>query len=149
MWSGAWPFVVSILAPISRSGAAIRSIGRCESDSSPVEHGRLRLAGEHACEEAHQRARVLAVDRAALQAAEADAVDAKVVVSFFLHFRAEGAHRLDGRHRVGGAAEAAHERLPFADRAEEDGAVRDRLVAGHGDVAVDFCRRLYTQEGSA
>ena len=34
--SGAWPSVVSICAPIWRSGSAMRSIGRCESDSSPV-----------------------------------------------------------------------------------------------------------------
>ena len=47
---------------------------------------------------------------------------------------AERAHRVDRRLRVAGAAEAVHVRLALAERAEQHGAVRDRLVAGHGDV---------------
>ena len=55
---------------------------------------------------------------------------------------AERAHSRDRRLGVARAAEAADRRLPFADRAEEDGAVRDRLVSGNGDVAAQRRGRL-------
>ena len=102
------------------------------------------LAGEQAGEETEQRARVRAVDRLRrrLEAAEPDAADAErvdVVLGDLGSERADGANRRLGVPR---APEAAHRRLALADPAEQDGAVRDRLVAGDGDVAGDRAGRL-------
>ena len=58
----------------------------------------------------------------------------ELVVGDVLDLDAERAHRVDRRLRVAGAAEAVHARLALAERADQDGAVRDRLVPGHGDV---------------
>src|SRR5581483_7537476 len=118
--TGACPSVVSTAAPISRSGCAIRSIGRCERLASPVR----------------------AVDDAAAETAKADTADDELVRGLLLHLRAESTHRLDRRERVLAAAEAADARLAVGDGAEEHRAMRDRLVAGHGDVPVHLSRRF-------
>ncbi len=57
--------------------------------------------------------------------------------SQLLDLDAERAHRVHGRHRVLGAPEALDVRLPLSETAEEHGAVRDRLVPGHGNVPDD------------
>ncbi len=101
------------------------------------------LPGEDAGTEAHERARVAAVDRAGPQAAQADAPDDEVVVGDVLDLGAERAHRVDRRLRVARAAEAVHARLPLAERADQDGAVRDRLVPGHDDVPDERSSGLY------
>ena len=93
------------------------------------------LPREDAGEQAHQRPRVATVDRAGAQAAQAGAVHDELVVGDVLDLDAERPHRVDGRLRVAGAAEAVHARLALAERADQDGAVGDRLVAGHDDVA--------------
>ena len=61
--------------------------------------------------------------------AQAVAVDAQRVVVVLVDRDPERAHRLDRRLGVGGAAEAGDPRLAVAQRPEQDGAVRDRLVA--------------------
>src|SRR5436309_1537472 len=71
-----------------------------------------------------------------------DAVDEQLVVGHVLDLHAERANRAHGRLRVARAAEAEHARLPLPDRAEQDGAVGDRLVAGDRDVADDRGGRL-------
>ena len=56
-------------------------------------------------------------------------------VDVLLHdLDAERANRGDRRLRVRRPAEARDARLPLADGADQDGAVRDRLVARHCDV---------------
>ena len=75
-----------------------------------------------------------AVDRAGAQTAQADAVHDELVVGDVLDLDAERAHRVHRRLRVAGAAEAVHARLALAERADQHGAVRDRLVPGHDDV---------------
>ena len=77
-----------------------------------------------------------AVDRPAgrAQPAQALAEDAQRVVAVLVDRDAERAHRRDRRLGVGRAAEARDPRLAVADRAEQHRAVRDRLVARHGDV---------------
>ena len=61
--SGRRPSVVSICAPIRRSGSAMRSIGRAESDSSPVSVNVPSWKASRPDEQARERARVAAVDR--------------------------------------------------------------------------------------
>ena len=61
----------------------------------------------------------------------------ELVVREILDRDTERAHRVDRRLRVAGAAEATHVRVALGDRAEQHGTMRDRLVAGHGDVADD------------
>jgi hypothetical protein len=106
------------------------------------EFERSALRDEDTEQEPHQGAGVRAVDGSGFEAAQADAVDDELVLSDLVDARAERAHRRDGRHRVGGAPEADDARLAFADRAEEDGAVRDRLVAGNLHVPDERCGRL-------
>ena len=69
--SGAWPSVVSTSAPMRRSGAATRSIGRGVSDSSPVSVNSPSCPARTPVEQAHERPRVAAVDRAGAQPAQA------------------------------------------------------------------------------
>jgi hypothetical protein len=70
-------------------------------------------------------------------------VHRQLVLRHVVDLNAERTHRVDRRLRVAGAEEAAYVRLPLAERAEQNGAVRDRFVAGHCDVPADFGRRLY------
>jgi len=90
-----------------------------------------RPACKQTGEESHQRPRVRAVDRARTQLTS---VDEKLVLGEVFDRDAERADRVDARLRVAGAAEAEHVRVAFRDRTEENRTVRDRLVAGHGDV---------------
>ncbi len=60
---------------------------------------------------------------------------------------AEGTHRVDRRERVGGGAEARDIARPVRKRADEDGAVRDGLVAGDGDGAGESARRRDLHHG--
>ena len=64
-----------------------------------------------------------------------DSVDAKSVDVVLDDLDSERTDGRDRRLRVGRATEARDARLPLADGADEDGAVRDGLVAGHGDVS--------------
>ena len=101
--SGRWPSVVSICAPIRRSGAAIRSIGRAESDSSPVSVNVPVLEREQPDDQPRERARVAAVDLGGLQAAQADAVhDELVAVLVDLHAERRARRRASTRCRPSG-----------------------------------------------
>ena len=102
------------------------------------------LSGEDPGEKPHQRARVAGVDRGIrlLQSAEPDAVDDELVVREVVYLDAERADGVDRRLRVGGASEAAHVRLAVGQRADEDAAVGDGLVPGHGDVSGERPGRL-------
>ena len=73
-------------------------------------------------------------DTGSLQPAKAHPAHAHRV-PFDLHLGPERAHPRGGRERVGGGAEAREAALPVRDGAEEERAVGDRLVAGHGEVA--------------
>ena len=102
------------------------------------------LPGEDSREEPHQRARVAGVDGGIrlLQSAEPDAVDDELVVREVVYLDAERADGVDRRLRVGGASEAAHVRLALGERPDEDAAVGDGLVPGHGDVPGERPSRL-------
>ena len=97
------------------------------------------LPRQHAGKEADQGAGVRAVDGVVrrAQSPKADTVDEELVVAELLHLDAERTHRVHGRHRVVRPAEALNVGRPLGDAAEHDGPVRDRLVAGHGDVTDD------------
>ena len=62
-------------------------------------------------------------------------MDAKCVDVVLDHVDSERTDGRDRRLRVRRATEARDARLPLADGADEDGAVRDGLVAGDGDVS--------------
>ena len=102
------------------------------------------LAREDPGEQADERARVGAVDRPAGrdEPAQALAEDVQRVLAVLVDGDPERAHRLDRRLGVGRAAEAGDPRLAVADRAEQHGAVRDRLVARHGHVPDEARERL-------
>ena len=101
------------------------------------------LRREDADQQAHRRARVAAVERARglAEPAQADAVHRQLVV-VVLDIDAERTHRRDRRERVPRRAEPAHVRDAVAERADQNGAVRDRLVAGDSNVAEQRTGRL-------
>ena len=109
----------------------MRSIGRAGQRLVADELEPALLACDEAGEQAHERARVAAVDRRVgrAQPAEPDAAHAHDVVAVLDDLDAERANRRDGRLRVGGAAEAGDQRLSLAHGPDENGSVRDRLVA--------------------
>ena len=94
------------------------------------------LPGEDAGDQADERPGVRAVDRASrrTEAAEALAEHAERLGAVLVDVDAERAHRSDRRLGVRRAAEPRDARLAVADRAEQDGAVRDRLVTRNGNV---------------
>jgi hypothetical protein len=110
------------------------------------ERRRGGLSRGDAGEQAHQRARVPAVDRSALEAAQAGARDDELVVRLLDDLDAQRPHGGDRRLGVAGAPEAGDARRALADRAEENGTMRDRLVAGDGDVPGERNRGLYAHE---
>ncbi len=94
------------------------------------------LSGQDPGDQAHERACVRAVDRppGPAEAAQALAEDAQRAGPVLVDLHAERPHRGDRRLGVGRAAEPRDARLAVADRADQHRAVRDRLVARHGDV---------------
>ena len=140
--SGRCPSVVSIRAPIRRSGSATRSIGRAESDSSPVSVKLPVLEGEQSDDQARERAGVAAVDLGADCRPRRPAPCTTSSSPSLVDLDAERAHGGERRQGVAGAPEAADARLAVRDGAEEQRAVRDRLVARHGEVPVEPGRGL-------
>jgi hypothetical protein len=63
-----------------------------------------------------------------------DAVHDEIVVCDVLDLDAERARPIHGGLCVAGATEAAYVGLALGERADQDGTVRDRLVAGHDDM---------------
>ena len=107
--------------------------------SERVVAGQLEAAAltrEQSCEQTQGRARVAAVHRRVglAQSAQPGAFDANRVDVLFVDGGPERPDGGDCRLGVGGAAEAPHERLALGNRADQDGPVRDRLVARHRNV---------------
>jgi hypothetical protein len=112
------------------------------------QRGRHALPGQQAHRQAHGRAGVAHVERmrGGLQAAAAGAVHTDDIV-----LRALDAHaqRLQGGHRgeaVGAVEEAGRLGDAFGQSAQHQRTVRDRLVAGHADGAVQM-RGWFDQPG--
>ena len=131
------------------------AVGRLDTCAHPLhrpagervvagERERAVLPREDPCEQADERARIPAVDRTAgrVQAREAAAAHHERVHALLGDLHAERAHRGDRRLRVGRAPETGHGRLVVAERGDEDGAVGDRLVPGHGHVPDETRDRL-------
>jgi hypothetical protein len=120
--------------PLHRPGAERLVAGQLEPSPLPRQRSR---------EEAHQRAGVAAVDRlpGGLQPPETHAPHAQHVHVLVDDVDSQSSHGAHRRLRVAGAAEPPDHRLPFRERREENGAVRDRLVARHRDVARERARR--------
>jgi hypothetical protein len=95
-----------------------------------------RLPGKDPGNQAHERARVRAVERRARRDEAADplAEDAQGLGAVLVDLDPERPHRGDRRLGVRRASEAGDPGLAVADRAEEHGPVRDRLVPGHLEV---------------
>ncbi len=107
---------------------------------------RASLAREDAADQTHERAGVGAVDRAAgrPETVQAPPEDAQRVDVVLVDVDTEGAHRGHRGLGVGGAAEARDPRLAVAERRDQDGAVRDRLVPGDTQVPDEPRDRLPT-----
>ena len=104
----------------------MRSTGRRRIDASPsTRHARPVLRGEPAGQQPHERAGVADVDRVGdlARLAQADAADDDLVVAL-LDERAERAHRVERRVRVGGVEVVvdAHRRRRSSRRAARRGA---------------------------
>ena len=143
--SGACPSSVVTSPPIRRSGSAMRSIGRVRSDSSPVSDEASLLPREHAGKEADQRAGVRAVDRA-VRRAQSRAGRRRATRSS----SSPSSSTSTPSARIACTVAIVSSERPkpvtcvvaLGDAAEHDGAVRDRLVAGHGDVTDDRDGRI-------
>ena len=97
------------------------------------------LEGEDPGDEAHERAGVAAVERCVgrAEAAQADAADDERVDVFLIEpgLRARGRRRGSTRCRLSGPS--WRRVSPLGERADQEGPMRDGLVARNGDVAVD------------
>jgi len=71
-------------------------------------------------------------------------VDDETVDLRLVDLHAERSDSLDGRLRVSRAAEADDSGLSFADGADENGSVGDRLVSGDGDMSLESGHGLDT-----
>src|SRR2546423_338797 len=99
------------------------------------------LAREKPGQEPHRRSGIRAVDRRArlAETAQADPFDSNRVDVVLVHGDPECPQCGHGRLGVARSPEVPDERLPLADPADHQRPVRDRLVAGDGDVA-NQCR---------
>ena len=120
--------------PAQRLGDALHRAGRQRFIAGQREAAVLER--QEPDDQARQRARVATVDRRGLQAAQADAVHHELV-AVVVDLHAERAHRRERRQRVARASEAANDRLTVRDGAEQQRAVRHRLVTGDGKVALE------------
>jgi hypothetical protein len=94
-------------------------------------------------EQAHERPRVPGVDRLGRRAqpAQPPTLHDELVDVRLVDLDAERAHRVHGRLGVARPPEALHVHRAVRDRPEQHRAVRDRLVAGHDDVALERAGR--------
>ncbi len=132
-------------APMRRSGAATRSIGRRISEASPISVRVEALRREQSHEQAHRRAGIAHVERRARrrQPATPRAVHAHLACSRPLDAHAERLQRAQRRQAVLAGEKARDLGLALGDAAEHQRAMRDRLVAGHRELAGDLAARLH------
>ena len=147
--SGAWPSAVSTVAPISRSGSAIRSIGRALSDSSPTSSKRpscpARIPGS-------RRMRVPALPQSSGPSGgrrPRSPTPSRRTRSPSTSTPAPSARTAAAVERV--SAEAPKPSISLVavgDRAEEQRPVGDRLVAGDREVSAQQGGRLEPHQSS-
>ena len=125
--------------PPQRLGDALHRPGRERLVARQRE--RAVLEGEQPDDQPRERAGVAAVDRGDCSPRRPSAVHDELV-AVVVDLGAERAHRGERRLGVARAAEAAHDGLAVGDGAEQQRPVRDRLVAGHGEVPVERDGRL-------
>src|SRR5262249_39460848 len=81
------------------------------------------------------------------EAPDADAVNAPLAFGHALALGAQRAHRLAGVEYVLAFEQPGYAGLPDRERAEDEGAVRDRLVAGHARAALEGARAAGGERG--
>src|SRR5262249_48774817 len=81
------------------------------------------------------------------EAADADAVNAPLAFGHALDLGAQRAHRLAGVDHVLAFEQPGYAGFPDRERAEDEGAVRDRLVAGHARAALEGARAAGGERG--
>ncbi len=103
-----------------------------------VEAGGHRPAGHRAEHQPAAGARIAEIERRrrAHEAADADAMDAPDTVVAALQPGAERAHHVGGVQHVLAFQQAGDRGLAHGERPQDEGAVRDRLVAGHAGAAL-------------
>ena len=127
-----------IFAPIWRSGSTMRFMGRLESEASPMSRLLNGCAGEHAGDQAHGGAGVAAFQRLErrLELA-ARAVHAQLGLGNDLDDAAHGLQRAHGAEAILARQKAGDGGRAVGQRGEKHGAVRQALVAGDGNFALD------------
>ena len=115
------------------------------------EGGGEGVAAGDAHREPHASAGIAVVDHVFgfQQPADAEALDAPDAAVGAGDGRAEGAHRLGGGEHVLALEQALDRGLADGERAEHEGAVRDRLVARRPDMAVEGSRASGAERGCA
>ena len=136
---GVPPGAVKIVAPIARRGRAMRVIGRPRSESSPSSTTcSIGLAHQQAGDQAHQGARVVAVERRRRpQAAQPAPVTRTAVAEVALHRHPAVLHGLEGRAGVRRVERPADADLAVGDGRQQERAMGQRLVRRHLDGAAE------------
>src|SRR5262249_13937837 len=106
-------------------------------------------AGARAHDQAAAGAGIAEVEHALrrAEAAHADAVHAPLAFGHALDLGAQRAHRLAGVDHVLAFEQPGYAGFPDRERAEDEGAVRDRLVAGHARAALEGAREAGGERG--
>ncbi len=130
----------SSFAPIWLSGLRMRSMGRRVSEWSPIEREGARMRGDQAGEHTHGGAGVAAVERrGGLAKGAGGAGDFDDAGGAFAGVRDLGAERFHAGERgvwVGAGGEVGEAGGAFGEAGEHGVAVRDGLVAGNGEGAL-------------
>ena len=126
-------------APISATGSRIRCIGRLRRLASP---SKVAVMGQPATAPMTRRQPVPELPKSSTpsrraEAADADAVDAPGALAGPLDRGAQRPHGLGGVDHVLAFEQPGDAGLADRERAEDQGAVRDRLVAGHAHAALE------------
>ena len=117
----------------------MRSMGRRESDASPMSVKLPGLRREQAGDHAHRRAGVAAIERmSGGRDAAADAGDLNAPSCQCGTFAPSASMQAQGRSAIGAGGEVGEARDAFSKGAEHGVAVTDGLVAGQAQAAVDI-----------
>ena len=130
-----------MFAPIFRSGRMTRSIGRAESVAPPTSTLSKFCPASRPASKPHGGRGISAINFAGGRGQQSLlAVHDEHVRLGMLDLDAEAAHRLDGAEAIVAGQKAAQHADAVRKRADDDGAMRDALVAGDRDLRLDAGR---------
>ena len=131
--------MLQVRAPISSSGSRMRRIGRLRRLASP---SKVAVIGQPATAPMTRRQPVPELPKSSTaggsaKPADPDAANAPGALTGPLDRRAQRPHGLGGVEHVLAFQQPGNARLADRERPEDQGAVRDRLVAGHAHAAFE------------